>query len=61
MSDLLLDVSQMREARALVDRTLAPEALPADSDVFRIQAPVRLRCEVRKDRQQYRLMQYMLY
>lgn len=56
MSDLLLDVSQMREAHARVDRTYAPDALPSDSDVYRIGAPVTLRCEVRKNRQHYRLV-----
>jgi len=56
MSDLLLDVSQMREPQARVDRTYAPDALPSDSDVFRIVAPVTLRCEVRKNRQHYRLV-----
>ena len=55
MSDLLLDVSQMREAQARVDRTYAPDALPSDTDVYRIAAPVTLRCEVRKNRQHYRL------
>lgn len=56
MSDLLLDVSQMREAQARVDRTYAPDALPSDADVYRIAAPVELRSEIRKDRQQYRLV-----
>ena len=56
MSDLLLDVSQMREAQARVDRTYAPEALPSDVDVYRITAPITLRCDVRKNRQHYRLV-----
>jgi uncharacterized protein len=56
MSDLLFDVSQMREAQARVDRTYAPEALPSDADVYRITAPIGLRCEIRKNRQHYRLV-----
>lgn len=52
MSDLLLDVSQMRETQARVDRTYGPDALPSDGDVYRIVAPITLRCEVRKNRQQ---------
>lgn len=56
MSDLLLDVSQMRETNARVDRTFAPDALPSDAGVYRIIAPVSLRCEVRKNRRQYRLV-----
>ena len=55
MSDLLLDVSQMRESHARVDRTLAADALPSDSEIYRIAEPVTFRCEIRKDRQQYRL------
>jgi uncharacterized protein len=55
MSDLLFDVSQMRESRARIDRTCPPDALPSDQDVYRIVAPIVLRCEVRKDRQQYRV------
>jgi uncharacterized protein len=56
MSDLLLDVSQMREAQARVERTYAPEALPSDVDVYRIAAPITLRCDVRKNREHYRLV-----
>ena len=56
MSDLLLDVSQMREALARVERTFPPDALPSDGDHYRITAPFGLRGTVRKDRQQYRLV-----
>jgi uncharacterized protein len=56
MSDLLLDVSQMREAQARVERTYAPEALPSDPDVYRIAVPITLRCDVRKNQQHYRLV-----
>jgi uncharacterized protein len=56
MSDLLFDVSHMREAHARVERTYPPDALPSDSEVYRIAAPFSLRCEVRKNRQQYRLV-----
>ena len=56
MSDLLFDVSQMREAQARVDRTYAPEALPSDADVYRIIAPIGLRCDIRKNRLHFRLV-----
>jgi uncharacterized protein len=56
MSDLLLDISHMREAHARVERTYPPDALPSDGDIYRIAAPFSLRCDVRKDRQQYRVV-----
>ncbi|MCX6552156.1 MAG: DUF177 domain-containing protein [Acidobacteria bacterium] len=56
MSELLLDVSQMREAHARIERTYPPDALPSDGDVYRIAAPFVLRCTVHKDRQQFRLV-----
>ena len=55
MSDLLLDVSQMREAHARMERTVPPEALAIDVEVFRVGSPVHLAFDVRKDRLQYRL------
>ena len=56
MSDLLLDVSQMREANARVERTFPPDVLEMDARIFRIAGPVRLGFTVHKDRQQYRLV-----
>ena len=56
MSDLLLDVSQMREAHARVERTFPPDALAVDADLFRMGGPVQLAFTVRKDRLQYRLV-----
>ncbi len=56
MSDLLLDVSQMREAHAQVDRTVSADGLASDADVFRVGASVRLAFAIQKDRQQFRLI-----
>jgi uncharacterized protein len=57
MSDLLLDLSLMREARDRVDRTFEPDALPApDSDAFGVEAPVRLAVDIFKDGTQFRLV-----
>jgi uncharacterized protein len=56
MSDLLLDLSRMREARDRVDRTIEPAALPAgDADTFRVGAPVRLTFDISKDGTQFHL------
>jgi uncharacterized protein len=55
MSDLLLDVSQMREAHAQVERTVSADGLASDADVFGVSGPVRLSASIQKDRQQYRL------
>lgn len=55
MSELLLDVSQMREARARVDRTYAPAAVAADHAVCRIVDPIGLQVEVFRDRDSFRL------
>jgi len=55
MSDLLLDVSQMREAQVRVERTVSVEALASDADVFGVNGPVRLGLTVHKDREQVRL------
>jgi uncharacterized protein len=55
MSDLLLDVSQMREARASVERTLDAVAVANDAGAFRVGGPVRLQFTIQKDRQQFRL------
>ena len=57
MSELLLDLSRMRESRDRVDRTLVPSALPAaDADEFRVEAPVRLAFDIFKDGSQFRLV-----
>ncbi len=56
MSELLLDVGQMREAEARIERTYAIGTLPSDHDVYRITAPIALNVAVRKDRTQYRLV-----
>jgi uncharacterized protein len=55
MSDLLFDVSGMREADARVDRTVPAGALSSDADVFRISAPIVLAASIHKIRQQYRV------
>jgi uncharacterized protein len=57
MSDLLLDLSLMREARDRVDRTFDAGALPApDADAFRVEGPVRLVIDISKDGTQFRLV-----
>lgn len=55
MSELLLEVGQMREARARVDRTFAPEAIASDAEVYRLAAPIVLTADVYRDRDQFRL------
>ena len=56
MSELLLDVGQMRDAEARIERTFAPGVLPTDQTICRIVAPVALSVVVRKDRMQFRLV-----
>jgi uncharacterized protein len=57
MSDLLLDLSRMREARDRVDRTFEPAALPSgDADAFRAGAPVRLTFDIFKDGSEFHLI-----
>ena len=56
MSDLLLDVGQMRDPEVRFDRTFAAGVLPADQSVLRIVAPVALKAVVRKDHMQFRLI-----
>ena len=56
MSELLLDVGQMREAEARIERTFAPGVLPTDQTICRIVAPVALTVVVRKNRMQFRLV-----
>jgi uncharacterized protein len=60
MSDLLLDLSQMREARDRVDRTFSPSVLPAGGDdEFRVQAPVHLAFDLFKDGAQFHLVGFV--
>ncbi len=56
MSELLLNVGQMREARARIDRTIAADAFPPDHEVFRLVAPVGVAADVFRDRDQFRLV-----
>jgi uncharacterized protein len=56
MSELLLDVGQMRDAEARIERTFAAGVLPTDESICRITAPVVLSVAVRKDRMQFRLV-----
>jgi uncharacterized protein len=56
MSELLLDVSQMREARARVDRTYAASAVVSDDEVYSVVAPITLGLDVHRDRDQFRLV-----
>jgi uncharacterized protein len=55
MSDLLLDVSQFREAAVQVERMLPAEALANDAELFGVTGPVRVAFTVQKDRQQCRV------
>ena len=56
MSELLLDVGQMRDPEARIERTFAAGVLPTDQSICRIAAPVALNVVVRKDRMQFRLV-----
>jgi uncharacterized protein len=57
MSDLLLDLSQMRNARDHIERTFDPSLLPAaDEDAFRVQAPVHLAFDISKDGLKFHLV-----
>lgn len=56
MSELLLDVSLMREARAKVDRTYAAEAIPSDAEVYRLVDAVVLAADIQRDKDQFRLV-----
>jgi uncharacterized protein len=56
MSELLLDVGQMRDPEARIERTFAAGVLPTDQSICRISAPVALDVMVRKDRMQFRLV-----
>jgi uncharacterized protein len=56
MSELLLDVTQMREARAKVDRTFAADAIPPDAEVYRLVDAVVLAADIQRDKDQFRLV-----
>jgi uncharacterized protein len=56
MSELLLDVGQMRDPEARLERTFAPGVLPTDPAICRIVAPIALNVVVRKDRMQFRVV-----
>ena len=57
MSEILLDLSQMREARERVDRTFDASRLPLAADeAFRVSAPVRLAFDIFKDGKQFHLV-----
>lgn len=56
MSDLLLDVSRLREAHDHIERSWDASLLPADPAVFRLTGPVALAFDVHKDRRQFRLV-----
>jgi uncharacterized protein len=56
MSELQLDVSHMREARARVDRTYAASAVVSDNEVYSLVAPIALGLDVHRDRDQFRLV-----
>jgi len=57
MSDLLLDLTQVREAGDHIDRTIPPTALPdADDEAFRVREPVHLVFDVSKDKLQFHLV-----
>lgn len=56
MSDLLLDVSRLREAHDHVERVWDAAALATDPAVCRPQGRVALAFDIHKDRQQFRLV-----
>jgi uncharacterized protein len=57
MADILLDLSQMREARDHIERTFDASALPASADeALRVDAPVHLAFDISKDARQFHLV-----
>jgi uncharacterized protein len=57
MSDLLLDLSRMLQARDHVERTLDPSVVPAGEDgAFRVAAPVCLAFDILKDGTKFHLV-----
>lgn len=55
MRDLLLDIGQMREADARIERTYATDALRVDADLCRMAGPLHLDFTVHKNKDQFRL------
>ncbi len=56
MSELLLDISRMREARDRIERTYQPGAFDLTGEVFHLAGPVVLTLEVNKDKDQFHLI-----
>jgi uncharacterized protein len=56
MSELLLDVSHMREARARVDRTYAAGSVVSDDEVYSLVGTTTLGLDVHRDRDQFHLV-----
>jgi uncharacterized protein len=56
MSELLLDISRMREARDRIERTFQPDAFDLSADVCRLTGPVHLALDITKDKDQFRLI-----
>jgi len=54
---MLLDLSQMREARARIERAIEPSQFPAAGDeAYRVEAPVDLAFDLFKDGRQFHLV-----
>ncbi len=56
MSELLLDISRMREARDRFERIYQPDAFELGGEVFHLSSPVVLALEVNRDKDQFRLV-----
>src|SRR5262245_10293630 len=52
---MFLDLTKIRTARERYDRVFPPEAFAAETDGFRVVAPVSLGLDIAKDKQQFRL------
>lgn len=57
MTPILLDLSQLRESRERIDRTLAAASFPLEADdPFEVRAGVHLALEIQKDGTQFHLV-----
>jgi uncharacterized protein len=56
MTELLLDISRMREARDRIERTFPPEAFDLGSELFHLAEPVALTVDISRDNEQFRLV-----
>lgn len=57
MSQILLDLRELRGARDRIDRTFEPSVLPtSEAEGFRVQAPVHLAFDIFKDGNQFHLV-----